>query len=46
LADTAVCEIEPGVLLIGYGVMNCLDETTGRRGNQLWTARVHVERRD
>ena len=42
---TAVCEIEPGVLLYGYGVMNCLDEDTGRRANQLWTARIRVERR-
>ena len=42
---TAVCEIEPGVLLYGYGVANCLDETTGRRTHQLWTARVHVKRR-
>ena len=41
---TAVCEIEPGILLYGYGVMNCLDEGTGRRGNQLWTARIRVER--
>jgi BNR repeat protein len=42
---TAVCEIEPGVLLYGYGVMNCLDENTGRRANQLWTARVRVKPR-
>jgi hypothetical protein len=42
---TAVCEIEPGVLLYGYGVAKCLDETTGRRSNQLWTARIHVKRR-
>ena len=42
---TAVCEIEPGVLLYGYGVMNCLDENTGRRANQLWTARIRVKPR-
>ena len=42
---TAVCEIEPGVLLYGYGVMNFLDEDTGRRANQLWTARIRVRAR-
>jgi len=41
---TAVCEIEPGVLLYGYGVANCLDEATGRRSHQLWTARIRVKR--
>ena len=42
---TAVCEVEPGVLLYGYGVMNCLDPATGRRSNQLWAARIDVRRR-
>jgi len=41
---TAVCEVEPGVLLYGYGVANCLDESTGRRSHQLWVARVRVQR--
>jgi len=40
---TAVCEVSPGVLLYGYGVMNCLDPSTGRRSNQLWVARITVE---
>ena len=40
-----VVEIEPGILLYGYGAMNCLDENTGRRANQLWTARIRVEPR-
>ena len=42
---TAVCEVEPGVLLYGYGVMDCLDEATGKRSNQLRAARITVRRR-
>ena len=38
-----MCEIEPGVALDRYGGANHLDETTGRRGNQPWTARTHVK---
>lgn len=42
---TAVCEVEPGVLLYGYGAMGYLDETTGKRSNQLRVARVRVRRK-
>lgn len=42
---TALCEVEPGVLLYGYGAMNRLDPDSGERGNQLRVARVRVTRR-
>lgn len=42
---TAVCEVESGVLLYGYGAMDCLDPVTGRRSNQLWVARIRIRRR-
>ena len=42
---TAVCEVEPGVLLYGYGAMDCLDESTGKRRNQLRVARIRVRRK-
>lgn len=42
---TAVCEVEPGVLLYGYGVMNGIEPTSDRRSNQLWVTRVQVRRR-
>lgn len=42
---TALCEAEPGVLLYGYGVKDCLNEATGQRSNQLRVARLRVRRR-
>ena len=42
---TAVCEVEPGVLLYGYGVQKRIDETTGARSNELRVARIRVSRR-
>ncbi len=37
---TAVCELAPGELLVGYGVKNGLDPDTGRRRDMLRVARV------
>jgi len=42
---TALCEVEPGVLLYGYGVQKRIDETTGVRSNELRVARARVSRR-
>ncbi|MFW5869008.1 MAG: sialidase family protein [Armatimonadota bacterium] len=41
---TGVCEVEPGVLLIGYGAMNRLNPETGERENSLRTVRATVGR--
>lgn len=41
---TAVCEVEPGVLLYGYGAKDWLDPQTGERHNSLRTVRLHVRR--
>ena len=42
---TAVCEIAPGELLVGYGVRHGLDPDTGQRRDALRVARVTVRRR-
>lgn len=39
---TGACEVEPGVLLIGYGAMNWLNPQTGERENSLRTVRARV----
>lgn len=39
---TGVCEVEPGVLLIGYGAMDWLNPKTGRREDSLRTVRARV----
>lgn len=41
---TGVCEVEPGVLLIGYGAMDWLNPATGERENSLRTVRAKVEK--
>ncbi|MFP4250376.1 MAG: sialidase family protein [Armatimonadota bacterium] len=41
---TGACEVEPGVLLIGYGAMNWLNPETGERENSLRTVRAKVGR--
>ncbi|MGM0491579.1 MAG: sialidase family protein [Armatimonadota bacterium] len=41
---TGACEVEPGVLLIGYGAMNWLNPETGERENSLRTVRAKVRR--
>jgi hypothetical protein len=40
----AVCEVEPGILLYGYGAMDRIDEETGDRSNQIRVARIRVTR--
>ena len=42
---TAVCEIAPGELLVGYGVKNGLDPDTGQRRDALRVARVRLRKR-
>jgi len=42
---TAVCEVRPGELLVGYGARNWYDPGTGRRSSQLRLRRVRVRRR-
>ena len=42
---TAICEVEPGILLYGYGAKDRLDPTSGKRSNQLRVARIRVVRR-
>jgi len=39
-----VCEVEPGVLLIGYGAMNWLNPETGERENSRRTVRARVRK--
>ncbi len=41
---TAICEVEPGVLLVGYGAQSWLDPETGERSDCQRTVRVKVER--
>lgn len=41
---TAVCELSPGELLVGYGVRNGLELETGPRRHALRVARVSVRR--
>ncbi len=41
---TSVIEIEPGVLLYGYGVRDWLDPETGERRDSLRTVRIRVRR--
>jgi len=41
---TAITEVEPGVLLVGYGAMNRLNPETGERSNVLRTVRVRLTR--
>lgn len=43
---TAVVEVEPGVLLVGYGAKDWLDPETGQRRSCLRTVRVRLERVD
>lgn len=42
---TAVCEVEPGELVVAYGVRNGLDPETGSRRHMLRAARVTVGRK-
>lgn len=42
---TAVCEVSPGRLLVGYGVQNGLDPAGGRRGDWLRVVPVTVRPR-
>lgn len=39
---TGLCEVEPGVLLIGYGAMDWLNPQTGEREDSLRTVRARV----
>jgi hypothetical protein len=39
---SAVCEVAPGRLLVGYGVRHGLDARTGRRQNELRVVEVRV----
>lgn len=41
---TAICEIEPGVLLVGYGAQKWLDPETGERRDCLRAVRVRLRR--
>ena len=41
---TAICEVEPGVLLVGYGAQKWLDPETGERRDCLRTVRVRLRR--
>ena len=43
---TALCELEPGVLLYGYGAMKRLDPDTGERRNEIRVARLRVRKRE
>ncbi len=42
---TAVCELRPGELLVGYGVQQGFDPATGTRRNQLRVVPVRVQRK-
>ena len=41
---TAICDVEPVVVLVGYGAQNWLDPGTGERSDCQRTVRVKVER--
>jgi hypothetical protein len=43
---TAVCEVEPDLLLVGYGAKDRLNPQTGEREDHLRTVRVRVSRLD
>ena len=42
---TAICELAPGELLMGYGARHWLDPQTGQRTDQLRLVRIKVRRR-
>jgi hypothetical protein len=42
---TALCEVAPGELLVGYGAQNWCDPATGERSDQLRLVRLKVRRR-